>query len=108
MDRRLSQLVVSARLAGLQSEPFRITLVFIPSHRLPSQTQECECASFLCCFLRCGRRWFHVSAEFLAHGGEHLLREGVLLARTETSEQRCREHIDRNRFVNRRLDCPSA
>src|SRR6202035_1922070 len=45
--------------------------------------------------------------EFLAHGGKNLLSESMLLARPETGEERGGKHIDRNRFIDRRLDCPS-
>src|SRR6202035_99354 len=59
----------------------------------------------LCSFFL-GNACFYVSAEFLAHGGEHLLRESVLLSRTEASEKRCRKHIDRDSFIDRRLNRP--
>src|ERR1700688_2158234 len=53
------------------------------------------------------RRALQVAAELLAHGGEHLLAEGVLLARAEAREQRRREHVGRHRFLERGGDRPA-
>src|ERR1700740_1867062 len=47
------------------------------------------------------RRPFDVAAELLAHGGEHLLAEGVLLAGAEAREERRREHVGRHRLLER-------
>ena len=47
-------------------------------------------------------------AEAEAHRRQHLLGEGVLLARAEAHEQRGREHVGRHRLLDRRLDGPAA
>ena len=49
-----------------------------------------------------------VAAEAVAHRREHLLGEGVLLARAEAREERGGQHLGRHRLVDRRLDGPAA
>ena len=49
-----------------------------------------------------------VSAEAQPHGREHLFAEGVLLPRAEPGIERRREHVGRNRFLDRGLDGPPA
>src|SRR5262245_930048 len=51
-------------------------------------------------------RELDVAAELLAHRGEHLLGEGVLLARTEAHEERGRQDVGRHPGVDRLLDRP--
>src|ERR1700722_978265 len=59
------------------------------------------------CRLFLGSAGFFLSTQFLAHGRENLLRKCVLLAGTETGEERGRKNIDRDSLINRRLDSPS-
>src|SRR4051794_37819290 len=47
-------------------------------------------------------------AETLAHGGEHLLREGVVLARAEAGVERGREHLRRHGLLDRGHNGPAA
>src|SRR5215213_10923078 len=54
------------------------------------------------------RRALDVAAELLAHGGEDLLPERVLLARAEAREKRGREHVDRHRLFDRGGDRPAT
>src|ERR1700747_523003 len=49
-----------------------------------------------------------VSAKFLAHRREHLLRKSVFLTRTKTHKQRGGEYVDGHCFVNSRLNRPAA
>src|SRR6185312_1527583 len=46
--------------------------------------------------------------ELLPHCRQHFLSKRVLLARAEAHEQRRREHVHRDRFVDGRLDRPAA
>src|ERR1039458_6271834 len=50
---------------------------------------------------------FDVTTELLSHGGEHLLREGMILPRAEARIQGRRQHFGRNRFFDRRLNRPA-
>ena len=49
-----------------------------------------------------------MSAEAQAHGREHLFAEGVLLPRAEAGVERRREHVGRDRFLDRGLDGPAT
>src|SRR5262245_54122153 len=48
-----------------------------------------------------------VPAETLAHGGEHLLGEGIALARPETGVEGRAQHLRRHRLLDRRLHGPA-
>src|SRR4051812_313819 len=52
-------------------------------------------------------RMLDVAAELVAHSGEHLVAEGVLLARAEAVEQRRRENVDGYGFLDGGLHRPS-
>src|SRR5436309_10031204 len=47
-----------------------------------------------------------VAAELVAHGREHLVTEGVILAGAETIEQRRGEDVDRHRLLDGGLERP--
>ena len=49
-----------------------------------------------------------VSPKTVAHGGENLFGEGMFLARAETGEQGCGQHLRRHRLVDRGIDGPAA
>ena len=51
---------------------------------------------------------FDMAAEAEAHGREHLLAEGVLLARAEAGDRARRTALGRHRLLDRRLDRPAA
>ena len=53
-------------------------------------------------------RRLHVAAELLAHRRQHLLGEGVVLARAEAGVERRGQHLGRHRLLDRRLDRPAA
>src|SRR5260370_23918364 len=50
---------------------------------------------------------FYVPTELLSHGGEHLLREGMILPGAEAGVQGRRQHFGGNRFFDRRPDRPA-
>src|ERR1700761_1628616 len=54
------------------------------------------------------RFWLDVAAEAEAHGRQHLLAKGMGLARAEPSEERCREHVGGDGFLDGGVNGPAT